>query len=208
MTTEHRTFVAFAGTSLIARGDLADVGRRGKDRLNRGEDQRIAVFDDETGRPVDVDFSGSEAEVLAKIAAHPMAARSGPESGKRPGPGRPKLGVVSREVSLLPRHWGWLAEQRGGASAALRRLVDTARKENTAQERTRKAIDAAHRFMWDMAGDRPGFEEASRSLFAQDFDTFAQLISEWPIGIREQLERFTRRSRPSEPEEPAGASVE
>ena len=205
MTAEPKTFVAFAGTSVIARGDLADVARCGKDRLNRGEDERIAVFDDETGCPVDIDFAGSEAEVLVKIAAHPLAARPDRESSKRLGPGRPKLGVVSREISLLPRHWRWLAEQRGGASAALRRLVDTARKENTAQERTRKAIDAAHRFMWDMAGDRPGFEEAARSLFAQDFDTFAQLISEWPIGIREQLERFTRRTRPAEPEELAGA---
>lgn len=198
MTLEPKTFVAFAGSRVIARGDLAEVARLSKSRLEDGKDGRIAVFDDETGRPVDIDLAGSEAEVLAKIAAHPMAAPPQPESGKRPGPGRPRLGVVSREISLLPRHWSWLAEQRGGASAVLRRLVDTARKENTAQDRTRQAIDAAHAFMWDMAGDRPGFEEASRCLFAQDFDNFAQLVSEWPTDIREQLEIFTRRARPAE----------
>ncbi len=193
MTTEPKIFVAFAGTGLLARGPLADVVRRSRDRLDRGEEKRIALFDDETGRPVDVDFSGSEAEVLARLAAHPMAAR--PEAVKRRGPGRPKLGVVSREVSLLPRHWSWLAEQRGGASATLRRLVDATRKGSAAQDQSRKAIDAAHRFMWDMAGDQPGFEEASRALFARNFDTFDQLIANWPAGIREQLDRFANRAR-------------
>ena len=196
MTTEQKIFVAFAGTSVIARGELTEVVGRSKDRLDGGEDKRIALFDDATGRPVDIDFSGSAVEVLGRLAAHPMGARPTPEPAKRRGPGRPKLGVVSREVSLLPRHWGWLAEQRGGASASLRRLVDAARKGNAGQEPTRRAIDAAHRFMWDMAGDQPGFEEASRALFAQNFDTFDRLISDWPAGIREQLERFTNRARP------------
>ncbi len=197
MTTDQKIFVAFAVTSVIARGELTEVVGRSKDRLDGGEDTRIALFDDETGRPVDIDFSGSADEVLGRLAAHPMAARPLREPAKRRGPGRPKLGVVSREVSLLPRHWGWLAEQRGGASASLRRLVDAARKGNAGQEPTRRAIDAAHRFMWDMAGDQPGFEEASRALFAQNFETFARLISDWPVGIREQLERFTNRARPA-----------
>ena len=204
MTAEPRTFVAFAGTNLIARGGLPEVVRKSMDMLDRGEDQRIALFDDETGRPVDIDYSSSGAEVLARLADHPMAGRPKAEPAKRRGPGRPKLGVVSREVSLLPRHWGWLAEQRGGASAALRRLVDGARKGSAAQDQSRKAIDAAHRFMWDMAGDQPGFEEASRALFAQNFGTFAQLVSGWPVGIREQLERFVGRARHTEPDGASG----
>ena len=195
MPTEQKTFVAFAGTSVIGRGELSEVVGRSKDRLDGGEDKRIALFDDETGRPVDIDFSGNAADVLGRLAAHPMVARPVQEPAKRRGPGRPKLGVVSREVSLLPRHWGWLAEQRGGASASLRRLVDAARKGTAGHEPIRRAIDAAHRFMWDMAGDQPGFEEASRALFAQNFETFAQLISDWPVGIREQLERFANRAR-------------
>ena len=199
MNAEAKTFVAFAGTSVISRGTLADVALSGKTRLDRGEGQRIALFDEETGRPVDIDFTGSEAEVLAKIASHPMAGEDQSKPVKRAGPGRPKLGVISREVSLLPRHWDWLAEQRVGASAALRRLVDAERKKNPVQERARRAIDAAHRFMWDMAGNQPGFEEASRSLFAQDFDTFARLISDWPAGIQEQLARYTNKARHIEP---------
>ncbi len=212
MTHEPKIFVAFAGTHLIARGMLDDVVRRSKDRLDRGEEKRIALFDDETGRPVDIDYSGSVAEVVARLGANPVAARpmsAGPMSarpgaapGKRRGPGRPKLGVVSREISLLPRHWSWLAEQRGGASVTLRKLVDAARKGNPAQAQSRKAIDAAHRFMWDMAGDQPGFEEASRSLFARNFDSFGQQIADWPAGIRGQLERYINRARSIELPEP------
>ncbi len=204
MTAEAKIFVAFAGTGIIARGALSDVVRRSKELLDGGEDKRVSLFDDETGRPVDIDFSGNESEVLARLADHPMAERPKAEPTRRRGPGRPKLGVVSREVSLLPRHWAWLAEQRGGASAALRRLVDGARKGSAAQDQSRNAIDAAHRFMWDMAGDQPGFEEASRALFAQNFGTFAQLISDWPVGIREQLHRFASRARHTEPNETSG----
>ncbi len=194
MAAAATNFVAFAGTSIVARGALSDVVRCCKERLEGGEDERLALFDDDTGRPVDIDFSGSEAEVLARLSRHPMALPPEGGPGKRRGPGRPKLGVVCREVSLLPRHWSWLSKQRGGASAALRRLVETARKEESGQERGRAAIEATHRFMWDMAGNQPGFEEASRSLFAQDFDTFAERISNWPEDIREQLQRFVQRA--------------
>ena len=204
MSITPKIFVAFAGTAVIARGAPADVALRCKARLDQGEQERVAVFDDETGRPVDIDFTGDEAAVLAKLAAHPMVAPPPQDSAKRRGPGRPKLGVVSREVSLLPRHWRWLAAQGGGASPTLRKLVDAARKEGAPHEETRQAIDAAHRFMWDIAGDQPDFEEATRALFAQDFDTFAQLVSRWPSSIREQLERFTKRARHSDA---SGASV-
>ena len=112
MTAEMKTFVAFAGTGLIARGTPAEVVRQSKDRLDRGEAERIALYDDESGRPIDIDFTGGEAEVLARLADHPMVAPM-KEPAQRRGPGRPKLGVVSREVSLLPRHWSWLASQRG-----------------------------------------------------------------------------------------------
>jgi hypothetical protein len=183
MNDEPGMFVAFAGRDLLARGTLADAVRACKDRLERGEDRRIALFDDATGGPVDIDLRGSAADVLARLAPAPR------------GPGRPRLGVVSREISLLPRHWSWLAEQRGGASATLRRLVDAARRDGADQDRARKAIEAAYRFMADMAGDQPGFEEASRALFARDLDAFAERIATWPAGVRGQLERFVARSR-------------
>ncbi|HEY3352187.1 MAG TPA: DUF2239 family protein [Polyangia bacterium] len=115
----------------------------------------------------------------------------------RTGPGRPKLGVVCREVSLLPRHWEWLAQQPNGISAALRRLVDDARKREPDRERARRARDAASRFMTVMAGDRPGFEEASRALYAGERERFAALTSDWPEDIRRHLARLAAASFPA-----------
>lgn len=188
-----KTFVAFIGTKLISRGVLTDVARAVKGPYDDGTSERIALFDEETGRPVDVDFSGSGEEVVARLCQR--FSQEQPKAEPKRGPGRPKLGVVSREVSLLPRHWDWLGQQRGGASASLRRLVDAARKANAPQDKARQAIDATHRFLWDMAGDQPGFEEATRALFAQDFDAFDDRIASWPIGLREQLHRFTAKAR-------------
>jgi len=108
----------------------------------------------------------------------------------RAGPGRPRLGVVGREVSLLPRHWDWLEAQPGGASAALRRLVDEARKRDPAQQRIRQAIEAAYRFMTALAGDRPGYEEATRALYAGDRARFASLIAAWPPDVVCHIERL------------------
>ncbi|NVL67960.1 DUF2239 family protein, partial [Escherichia coli] len=116
-------------------------------------------------------------EVLARAAPEPP----------RVGPGRPKLGVVSREVSLLPRHWEWLEIQPNGISAALRRLVEEARKRDPEGDRARLAIEAASRFMSAMAGDLPNFEEASRALFAKDDERFVSLIAEWPADVRNHL---------------------
>jgi uncharacterized protein len=194
MNTEPKTYIVFAGTNLIARGQLAEVVQHGKALFDRDDVARIALYDDATGHPVDIDFTGTEAEVVAKLTTHPVVGPARPGQAEKKKPGRPRLGVVSREISLLPRHWRWLAAQRGGASAALRRLVDTARKNGAGEDQVRRAIDAAHRFMWDIAGDLPDFEEASRSLFDRDFDTFAIFIASWPPGIQEQLNRYISRA--------------
>ena len=119
-----------------------------------------------------------------------MLARELPQRPKS-GPGRPKLGVVSKEVTLLPRHWAWLEQQPQGISAALRRLVEEASKREPDRQRARLARDAASRFMWSMAGDRPNFEEASRALFAIDRARFDQLVRDWPADVREHLSRIT-----------------
>ncbi len=196
---------AFAGEKLIARGALAEVVACCKAHLDANESraERVALFDDESGRVVDVDFSGGPDEVMARLPVPEEASvlddvpASDDEASAREsrGPGRPRLGVVCREISLLRRHWDWLAEQPGSASATLRRLVETAKKDDAVVADRRRAIDAAHRFMWDMAGNQPHFEEATRSLFASDFDGLEKLISEWPCGIREQLARFIDRAR-------------
>ena len=99
--------------------------------------------------------------------------------------GRPKLGVVGREVTLLPRHWDWLAEQPGGASVAIRRLIDAERKASDFKDLARKAQEVTYRFMHAIAGDFPHFEDASRALFAGDRETFARSTEDWPADVRD-----------------------
>ncbi|QQR89744.1 MAG: DUF2239 family protein [Myxococcales bacterium] len=184
---EKAVFFVFVGNRLLGRGNLKKVVRLAKPYVDRGCQERIALFDEQSGRAVDVDFSGSETEVIDKLDGQEVATKA---TSVHRGPGRPKLGVVSREVTLLPRHWQWLSEQPSGASATLRRLVDSARKANASQDAMRKIIDAAHCFIWDIAGDQPGFEEAARALFAHKFDEVASHIVDWPKDIRKQLHRF------------------
>ena len=142
MTIEKNTYIAFTGTTLITRGDLHSVVTQAKRRSDTKEKERIALYAEHNGAIFDVDFSGSLADVLARL---PSQAKASPNTKQR-GPGRPKLGVVCREVSLLPRHWAWLSTQRGGASASLRRLVDDARKNTSDKESIRHIIDAAPSF--------------------------------------------------------------
>ncbi len=201
MAAAKQLFAGFVGNDLIVRGGLAEAVACCKARVDAGETARVVLYDNENGNVVDAAFSGAEAEILARLSrTDPSAQAAGETQGqKRRGPGRPALGVVSREVSLLPRHWQWLAEERGGASAALRRLVDAARKNESHEAVLRRAVDAAHRFMWDIAGDLPGFEEATRALYASDFDRLDALISHWPSGIREQIARYLDRARTDRP---------
>ena len=159
-----RTLTAFAGDLWIATGDESEI--RAALRAMGEEAQNILLFDDSTGRQVDMDLRS-------------------PVVQEARGRGRPKLGVQAREVTLLPRHWDWLAIQPGGASAALRRLVETARKESADTPDPRAAMDAAYYFMTAMAGDRPGYEAAIRALFAKDEQLYNSLSQDWPSGIRD-----------------------
>jgi hypothetical protein len=95
-------------------------------------------------------------------------------------------------VSLLPRHWEWLERHPQGISAAIRRLVDEARKQTPDADRARQARAAASRFMWVMGGDLPKFEEASRALFASNKLRFNELIRFWPADVREHLDELLR----------------
>jgi len=165
---------AFEGSRLIASGDLAEVTRAVKEVLARGERAPVLVFDNETSRVVDLDLREPEAQ----------AAAAEPEPEKRPV-GRPKLGVVPKEVTLLPRHWEWLGRQPGGASVTLRRLVDEARNVSAEKDRLRQAQESAYRFMSAMAGNEPGFEEALRALFAGHKVRFENLVRDWPIDVRD-----------------------
>ena len=184
-----RHYTAFSRERCIGQGELATVVLQAKKHLDAGEVEPILIFDDATGQQIDFDLSGTTEEVLNRLESHPAIAALTDVSA-RTGPGRPRLGVVSREVSLLPRQWQWLEQQPQGISATLRRLVDEARKRDPEGERKRMARDAAAKFMWAVAGNLPGFEEASRALFTGDKETFNGHISEWPTDIREHLHQL------------------
>ena len=175
-----KTYAAFAGDRLIAAGELEPVLTKVKHRLDKDDIEQLLIFEEQTGRQVDFDFRGSLEEVLERELPQPVAQ----------GPGRPKLGVVSREVSLLPAHWTWLEEQPNGISAALRRLVDEASKRDPDKQRARKAREATGRFMTALAGDRPGFEEAMRALYAGERKELNELTSRWPKDVRAQITRM------------------
>lgn len=178
-----RPSTAFLDTRRIAGGPLASVALAVKAALTLDSMVAILVFEDQTGKVVDLDLRGSDAEIAARYAAPADPAQEAIDNAPR-GRGRPKLGVVAREVTLLPRHWDWLALQPGGASQALRRLVDEARKADGGRSRARAAQERAYAFIATMAGDREGFEEASRALFAGDDARFAEHSRTWPEDIR------------------------
>ncbi|MBI1180636.1 MAG: DUF2239 family protein [Alphaproteobacteria bacterium] len=175
---------AFNGTVRIATGDLTWVAMMAKETVERDPEAAILVFDNHTSRVVEVDLRGTRDDVLRRLAAPPKA-KPAPEEEPHRGPGRPRLGVVSREVTLLPRHWEWLSSQPGGASVTLRRLVDEARRTAGQRDRTREAQETAYRFMSAMAGDEAGFEEATRALFASDLRRFGRETENWPVDVRD-----------------------
>lgn len=186
---EPPQFFAFKGNTLLCRGELKSVVLALREATQVEQGARLALYVERSGAAVDVDVSGTEAAVLERLTSQfPDIAQPGQATPAR-GRGRPKLGVVSREVTLLPRHWEWLGQQRAGASATLRRLIEQARKASAAGVNL-AAVDAAHKFMWDLAGDQPGFEEATRALFAHDWSAFNAQIESWPADIRQQLGRY------------------
>jgi uncharacterized protein len=190
-------YIAFEADQRIAAGDLRSVARAVRDVLDRRSDASILVFDGGTSEPVELDLRGSLDQVLARLPlsrAEPASGDSEPEAPANRGPGRPKLGVVAREITLLPRHWEWLARQPGGASVAIRKLVDEARRRSEDRDRIRAAQDAAYRFMSVMAGNKPHFEDATRALFAPDPVRFAQLIAGWPNDVRDHAAALARRA--------------
>lgn len=169
----QETYTAFIGPILLASGSQNDILAAVKPQFNRDPGAPILVFDDQTGKQVDFDLRETP-----------------PAAPARPGPGRPKLGVVPREISLLPRHWEWLERQPNGASAAIRRLVDEAAKRNSTEDRTRLAIEATGRFLTAMAGNLAGYEEACRALYARRREQFDDLIRDWPEDIRLYAQRL------------------
>lgn len=196
-------YTAFSGDRRIASGSLQTVALAVKRASKSEAADNVLIFDDTTGRQIDVDIRGSDKAIvdrLAHWAANQSAASA--HSGRPPPPvidsidtnaavdksrgrGRPKLGVVAREVTLLPRHWEWLATQPGGASVALRKLVEEARRTHAESDGRRKSQESAYHFMSAIAGNKPGFEEATRALFANNQQSFREWIAAWPDDVRD-----------------------
>ena len=177
---QEADFIAFDNQQQIARGALSEVVRATKRALDAGSNGTLLVFGAHDSRRVEVDLHGTMQQVLTRISKNESR-------GKLPaaGPGRPKLGVVAREVTLLPRHWNWLGKQPGGASAAMRRLVEHALHGNDGRARAHQAMEAVERFMLTMAGDLPGYEEASRAFYRGEQHRFSTLTKKWPADIRD-----------------------
>ena len=180
---------AFAHHRFLASGAPAEVALIVKRTLEADPGDTVLAFDDATGRMVEFDLRGTEAAVAARHAPGPDTAVAGGTATPRAA-GRPKLGVVGREVTLLPRHWDWLASQPGGASITLRKLVDTARVANRGRDAARQAQTAADRFMLTMLGDAPSYEEAARALYAGDGAAFAMRTEPWPTDLRDHARRL------------------
>lgn len=175
---------AFVRHQRVAAGSYAQVAAALVDLgLSAGS---FLVFDDATGTQVDYPWPAGYAP------EQPAPTDTDDEPPAVPTVGRPKLGVVAREVTLLPRHWAWLGQQRGGASAALRRLVDEARNVHACRDQMRYAKEASYRFMSAIGGDLPGFEDAARALFAQDAADFSKQIAHWPVDVQTYLAWLSR----------------
>ena len=176
---------AFLDDHRLAAGELRHVALRAQRALEAQPDARLLIFDDREARLIDLDLRGAAADIVQRLNRGEVPA-AGPdaEPAKR-GRGRPKLGVVAREVTLLPRHWQWLNAQPGGASVALRKLVDAARRSHGEGDSRRAAQERVYRFLSAMGGDRPGFEEATRALFAGDAMRFDAEIAGWPDDLHE-----------------------
>jgi uncharacterized protein len=187
---------AFLGSRCIASGDLTQVVMKVKEVTAGGEEEPLLIFDDMTSELIEVDFRGAMNDVLKRLEKPTVeggspATQVNADQNVPRGPGRPKLGVVSREVTLLPRHWDWLNSQPGGASVALRKLVEEARRIYSNRDKVRYSQEAAYRFMSAMAGNLPGFEEATRALFAGDPERFDSLVASWPIDVRDHARKLS-----------------
>jgi len=186
---------AFEGARRIASGELADVARQAKEAIDRGGE--VVLFNDDTSETIELDFRGTPDDVVRRLPMPVDSRRATAVEPAKPtprGPGRPRLGVVAREITLLPRHWDWLNSQPGGASVALRKLVDQARRAGDDQDRVRRSQEAAYRFMSTMAGNQPGFEEAARALFAGQGGRFDQETASWPPDVRDHARRLAAKA--------------
>lgn len=181
----NRPCTAFANNKIIATGDIQEVALKVKSFLNDNKGN-VLIFDDTTSAQIELDLRGTT-EAVARRLEKALE----PEE-KKSGPGRPKLGVISKEITLLPQHWEWLALQPGGASVTLRKLIEEAKKKNAHKDQLRQAQEATYKFMHAMAGDLPDYEEALRALYAGDEKKFEKMIATWPADIKKHTGKLAQ----------------
>jgi hypothetical protein len=175
---------AFDHATRVASGPYVDVAVAVKEHIRTNADASVLLFDDDSGKQIDFDLRGTDQEIVDRLRKQFALASEAPSRSV----GRPKLGVISREVTLMPHHWAWLSEQPGGASVALRRLVEGARRVGPdAAAQRRKVHERTYHFMSAMAGNFANFEDASRALFADNIRGLKKLIGEWPGDIRKHI---------------------
>ncbi|WAW09813.1 DUF2239 family protein [Oxalobacter vibrioformis] len=189
------TYTSFDGNKRIASGSLQANALAVKQALAARSHGAVLTFNDQTGETVEIDVCGTDADILSRLRGLTPSAPAilSEEPNAEPVPesrGRPKLGVVSREITLLPRHWEWLESQPGGASVTLRKLVEKARKAGAETDRQRHMQERTYRFMSAVAGNLPAFEEASRALFASEAERFYQHTESWPSDIRDYIRQL------------------
>jgi uncharacterized protein len=190
MNTSKPSCTAFLGSQQVATGAHVEVALAVRALSKRRPHATVLIFDDESGRQIDFDLRGSEADVTERLTRSDHDDLDHNDPAKARQPGRPKLGVVAREVTLLPRHWDWLTSQPGGASAALRKLVDVARSANGGADMARRSQEAADRFMMAMAGNLPHYEEAARALYAGARERFWKMTQAWPADVAAHARRL------------------
>ena len=196
VSQQPSSYTAFVGSHRLAAGDLPTVVRAVKSQMNQDSELNFLIFDNTSAESIEADYRGSLEEVLNRLPMPiPQQAKDPVTKTETPTrlPGRPKLGVVAREVTLMPRHWDWLATQPGGASVALRKLVEAASRANETKDRVRQAQEVAYRFMSTMAGNQPGYEEAARALFAANAEQFEQHTQTWPVDVRDYARMLAQR---------------
>lgn len=181
---------AFEGQRCVAAGDLVSVVQKLKQVTDENGTLPILIFEDATSAVIEVDLRGPVEEIIENLLRRKRNSVVVGLSSQKRSPGRPKLGVIAREVTLLPGQWDWLDAQSGGASAALRRLVHEAKKGSEEKGSARQSQDAVYKFMTAMAGDLPGFEEALRAFYRKDQTRFAELIKPWPRDIRAHVKKL------------------
>lgn len=183
-TNQNNTYTAFLKDKLIISGSLSDVVLKIKNN-KFADGEGVLIFSDDTGKTMDFNFQGTKQDVLKRLEV--FVSNEDDDSTAITGPGRPKLGVISREVSLLPRHWEWLANQPGGASATLRLLVEEAKKKSQNTPTVKQVQERVYKVMSVLAGDLQGYEEALRALYKKDTATLFSYIEQWPKDIQKYL---------------------